>query len=498
MRRAATILFAGGLLGKAIGFGRELVLAALFGAGRAVDAYRAALTATLIPINVFASDTLSAGFIPLYTRYRNEDPDKADALFWSLATLLLGAALILSVGLFAFAPVWTGVLVPGFDDASRRLTTAMIRVTAVGVPFYIASALIVYLEIGHGRYALASLRATAQSLGLIGAAVAAFAFRSPILLAWGFVAAYAVFFVVGLIRSVRLGSLAPGAWPRRPLSGEALTEFWRVVRPLLALPLFLQGSILVERIVASMLGSGVLASLEYARTLTETGLALVAVPLGLAGLSEFGRLEFDVMRERLVTLLRLLTLLFVPLSAFLAVHARLVVEILFVRGAFGDDAARTTAVVLVGLAVGFWAQVIGYVLVKSMNAHRRNVQAMTVLAAGLVANAAGNLLLYPTLGPLALGVSASLNGLVTCGLALRSLGLVRRASREAIPLVLALLAYVPLARWLGAQADGMAALGLVTIVAATFWLAVAALSPLHRGTLLAALTRTAGEDATNR
>lgn len=487
MRRAATILFAGGLLGKGIGFLREIVLAALFGAGRVVDAYRAALTATLVPVNVFASDTLSAGFIPLYVRYRDEDPDRADALFWSLATLLLFTASALSLGLFALAPVWTALLVPGFDAAAKDLTTSMIRVTAVGIPFYVASTLIVYLEIGHGRYALASLRATVQSLGLIAGAVAAFLMQAPQLLAWGFTAAYAVFLVIGLMRAVRGGSLVPAKRPRRLLSRPVLAEFWRVARPLLVLPLFLQGNIVVERIVASVLGTGVLASLEYARTVTETGLALVAVPLGLAGLSELGRLDERAMRERLASLLRLLGLIFLPLSAFLAVHARDVVEALFARGAFQADATATTTGILVGLAAGFWAHVASYVLVKALSSHRRNVRAVAVLAAGLATNVVANLLLHPALGPAALGVAASLNAIVTLLLALRALRLLKRAARENLPLLLGVPAYLAVAVALAGWTDGAFGLAVAAMAMGFFWTAVGALSPLHRGTVAAAL-----------
>src|SRR5690606_2151322 len=122
----------------------------------------------------------------------------------------------------------------------------------------------------------------------------------------------------------------------------------------MVLPIFIQANIIVERIVASMIDAGVLSSLEYARTVTETGLVLITVPLGLASLSELGNLSQDQMRARMLVILRGLALLFIPTSAFLAVHAEHVISVLFARGAFDGDAQSVTTQILATLAYGFW------------------------------------------------------------------------------------------------------------------------------------------------
>src|SRR6266498_5028457 len=72
MARVFLRLVLGGMAGKVLGLLRETLLAALFGAGRVVAANRVALTATFIPVNFFTADALSAGFLPLYVRYRKE------------------------------------------------------------------------------------------------------------------------------------------------------------------------------------------------------------------------------------------------------------------------------------------------------------------------------------------------------------------------------------------------------------------------------------------
>src|SRR5690242_15376074 len=80
-RRLALSLLTGGLLGKVAGLARELLLAAFYGTGDVVAAFRIAQAASLVPVNFITSDALNAGFLPLYQGRRDDDPDDAHALY---------------------------------------------------------------------------------------------------------------------------------------------------------------------------------------------------------------------------------------------------------------------------------------------------------------------------------------------------------------------------------------------------------------------------------
>jgi putative peptidoglycan lipid II flippase len=66
-------------------------------------------------------------------------------------------------------------------------------------------------------------------------------------------------------------------------------EFARRLRPLIALPIAEQANIWIERTLASRLVTGSVASLDYARTLTESALLLISQPVGYAVLSSYSR-----------------------------------------------------------------------------------------------------------------------------------------------------------------------------------------------------------------
>src|SRR6266498_1519577 len=132
MARVFLRLVLGGMAGKVLGLLRETLLAALFGAGRVVAANRVALTATFIPVNFFTADALSAGFLPLYVRYRKEGSAMASALYRGVRLVLAALSLLLMVVLLLGADIWVGLLAPGFDSETAHIAATMLRVAALG------------------------------------------------------------------------------------------------------------------------------------------------------------------------------------------------------------------------------------------------------------------------------------------------------------------------------------------------------------------------------
>src|SRR6266540_4046496 len=240
MARVFLRLVLGGMAGKVLGLLRETLLAALFGAGRVVAANRVALTATFIPVNFFTADALSAGFLPLYVRYRKEGSAMASALYRGVRLVLAALSLLLMVGLLA----------PGFDSETAHIAATMLRVAALGVPCYLQYSLYALVALAHDDVRPINLRPSVQSIGLIGATGAAYVSGQVALLAWGFTLSYVVLCGWAMFWVRRRGYLDDGpasaAEPAPQLAYRvAIAEFWRRLRPLLLVPLVLQGSIAV-------------------------------------------------------------------------------------------------------------------------------------------------------------------------------------------------------------------------------------------------------------
>src|SRR6185312_9803391 len=137
MRKAISQLVGGNLLSKLLGMGREVFVAALFGTGAIVGAFRVAQTCTLVPITFFPSASLNSASIPLYKRYLLESRAKADALLWTVIALFFIFSSAIVVGLWVGAPAWVSVLAPKLDQRTESIAISMLQVMSLGVPFYL-------------------------------------------------------------------------------------------------------------------------------------------------------------------------------------------------------------------------------------------------------------------------------------------------------------------------------------------------------------------------
>jgi putative peptidoglycan lipid II flippase len=165
-------------------------------------------------------------------------------------------------------------------------------------------------------------------------------------------------------------------------------EFVRRLRPLFALPTAEQAHIWIERALASRLVTGSLASLDYARTLTESALLLISQPLGLALLSSHsGQSE----RAQIEAISRPILAFMLPASVFLFVFASDIITVVFHRGAFDEMAVLLTSQALRGMSLGLWAATLGWILLRILNSTYRNTVVAVILVAAYSVNIAVNL-----------------------------------------------------------------------------------------------------------
>src|SRR5205814_485983 len=120
------------LLSRLTGFARDIMLAAILGAGPMADAF---FVAFLLPNHfraIFAEGAFNAAFVPAYAHVHGERGANAAGLFANrIFTLLFFSQLALLVVAWLFMPQALRILAPGFtDDAEqRRLAIELTRIT---------------------------------------------------------------------------------------------------------------------------------------------------------------------------------------------------------------------------------------------------------------------------------------------------------------------------------------------------------------------------------
>ena len=128
------ILTVGGLtlLSRVTGFARDIMLAAILGAGPMADAFFVALRLPNHFRAIFAEGAFNAAFVPAYARVRAAGGADPAALFADrIFTLLFGVELVLLALAVAFAPAVVELLAPGLarDPARFALASELTRIT---------------------------------------------------------------------------------------------------------------------------------------------------------------------------------------------------------------------------------------------------------------------------------------------------------------------------------------------------------------------------------
>ncbi len=116
---------------RILGFIRDMVIARLFGATPAADAFFVAYRIPNLLRELFAEGSMSAAFIPVFTEYhtlksRQDAWELASAAFTTLLTIVTGITLVGILG--STGIVW--LLAPGFhgDPTRLEMTTLLTRI----------------------------------------------------------------------------------------------------------------------------------------------------------------------------------------------------------------------------------------------------------------------------------------------------------------------------------------------------------------------------------
>ena len=120
------------MLSRILGFVRDTLVARVFGAGAATDAFFVAFKLPNLLRRIFAEGAFSQAFVPILAEYKNQQGEEAARTFVAYVSGLLTLVLAVVTVLGMLAAPWViWATAPGFADSAEKfeLTTALLRVT---------------------------------------------------------------------------------------------------------------------------------------------------------------------------------------------------------------------------------------------------------------------------------------------------------------------------------------------------------------------------------
>src|SRR5678816_3030145 len=355
---------------RILGVVREQVLASLFGAGNAMDAFNVAFRIPNLVRDLFAEGAMSSAFVPVFMR-QLASGDRAAA--WRLGNNVINALLVVTGILVVGGVVFARPLVAAFaaDYAAvpgkLELTILLTRIMLPFLTLVAVAAVFMGMLNSLNRFFVPSLAPAMFNIATIICAL----LLVPVMPRFG----------VPPITAIAIGALVGGIaqvviqWPLLHQEGFAYRPFLDWNQDALRRVLLLMGpgtiglaatqiNVFVNTVLATHEGTGAVSWLNYAFRLMYLPIGLFGVSIATATLPTVSRhvtqKDLAAVRDTIARGISLMLMLNVPATIGLAVLGIPIVRVIFERGAFHASDTVATAAALRCYAVGL----VGYSVVR--------------------------------------------------------------------------------------------------------------------------------------
>jgi putative peptidoglycan lipid II flippase len=410
------------MVSRVLGYARDFLIARIFGASLATDAFFVAFKIPNLLRRMFAEGAFSQAFVPILSEFRNRQPAEATrTLIDSVATLLFLALIGTAALGMAIAPLIVHVTAPGFasDPGKFELTVTMLRITFPYIAFISLVALAAGILNTWNRFSVPAITPALLNVSfIIGALYFAERFDPPVLaLAWAVFAGGALQLAFQVPFLLRLRLLP--RW-RLDFTHPGLRRVLLLMVPAAFGVSVSQVSLLINQVFASFLPTGSVSWLYYADRLMELPAGVLGVALGtilLPSLSKYHAQADQAGYARLLDWgLRLTVLLAVPAAAALAVLALPLIASLFQYGRFTAEDAWMTRQALMAYSLGLVGMMLVKILAPGFYARQNVIMPVKIGVATLIATQAMNLAFVGPLRHAGLALSIGLGACLNAGL----------------------------------------------------------------------------------
>ena len=289
--RATANVSAMTLISRILGFVRDMVIARLFGASAAADAFFVAFKIPNLLRRLTAEGAFSQSFVPVLSECRSSgDETEVRHLVERVAGTMFGILSVLTLIGVVAAPLIIVVFAPGFIHEGHKfaLATAMLRVTFPYILLISLSALAGAVLNSHGRFVVPALMPVFLNLSLIGCALwLAPLLHEPIMaLAWGVFLGGVLQLTLQFPALRRLGLLR---WPRWGWRDSGVRRVLALMLPAIFGASVSQINLLLNTVIASFMVTGSVSWLYYSDRLVELPLGVIGVALGTVILPSLSR-----------------------------------------------------------------------------------------------------------------------------------------------------------------------------------------------------------------
>lgn len=466
------------VLTKVFSLLRESTIAAYAGTGVEADAYYMASSIFGI-LELGLSTSIFQSFFPIYRQISiTENSNERLHRFTNSAVTFLGMCAAVLFLVVLLAGDWLLMIIaPGFEGEVRELAHYMLPFVAPLLIFITMAECVSAILRAHDRFASSQVREVMTHV--VAIAVVVLMYRSNSMLALG---------LSVLAGSVgRLMVQLPALWrvqklrPSFDFRNKDVREMLRRIPAILISTSSTQIKSMIDKMMASTLVSGTVASLNYGQKLESAlgGLLSTAMATGMYPemVSLYVKGEKEKLSRMLYKSILIFALIVVPVCIGGCFVGDTVVSIVYERGAFGAEAVKTTAAVFVAYLLGTFFHGTSSLVSNVFYSAGNTRTPMIINCVDLVLKMVLNLLLMKLMGAVGLALATSFSTIIVCALRfvmLRKYLVMPERSfwlellRFAAGSLVAGVVSVTVIRWLGIESRVLFLIGVVAVFAVIY------------------------------
>lgn len=399
------------LIAKIFGAGRELTLSYCFGTSSLSDAY---LLATTIPVTIFSFiyESIAAGFIPACSKINGKQDQ---SLFTSKVINSVSLITLFIVVLIEIFPEFTiKLFASGFTEDTLALSSEILRISIIGVFFTAISNILVAYHNFNNSFLIATARAIPLDIIVIVSIFLGYYLNSVVILAIGIPVSVAISTVFIIPETKKLGFHYTPSFDFNDKNVKNLISWSLPV--IISTALFDINSI-VDRQFASYLCVGGISIITYSSRLISLFTSLLILPVLTFLFPNFTKTiqrgENEEANRLYINVLRHLLLLTIPFVFVILGFSTEIAEIVFKRGAFGEDDAILTGNCLLFYSFTVIAFAISSLATRFFYADTDMWTPLKISFAGVIINVTGDFALSGVLGLQGLALASSVSLLFT-------------------------------------------------------------------------------------
>lgn len=422
--KSAIIVMVFILASKAMGFLREILIAASYGSGETTDTYYLVYKGIGIFISILNSAILTT-LLPIFSEIKEKKGPKQLKDFMGLMINTAGIFTIILTGLVWFlSPLGIKILGPGFSGEQSALAVELFRIGFTMIIFVMITSIITVYMHYHERFTIPAASGIPLNLVLIGFLFFYGKVGGIKALMTAMVIGYGVQLVIMLLFLSRMGY--SHNWSLG-ISHPYLQKTLRLAIPVMIGTAVQQINTVIDTNLATQLKPGSLSSLSYASKLEEVivGVFILTVSSIFFPMltKEFTKQNYRGMKEIMSYGINFILLVTIPVTIGVFIFAQPVVKLFFERGMFDETATKMTSMAFIFYSFGLTGIGIREMASKMFYSIKDTKTPMLIGFIGVFINIILNLILIRYLEHSGLALATSIATLVS---ALLMMGVLRK------------------------------------------------------------------------